>query len=161
MMITELIHTFESTVKYVEQSVADLSEQQMVEQPSGVPNHGTWTLGHIIHSCQGVAAELGAENWLPDDWESVFGYGSTPSSDLSSYPEKSEMLTLLTDAANRLRRIILASNDSVLSKSLPDDTLPTMGHLLMQVVVAHTAYHAGQLTVWRRAIGKQSVAVFI
>ena len=160
-MITELVHTFESTLKFVEQSVADLSEQQMVEQPTGVPNHATWTLGHIIYSCQGIAAELGAADWLPDDWESTFGYGSTPSSDLSHYPKKPEMLTLLADAASRLRKALLAANDSVLRQPLPDETLPTMGHLLLQIVAAHTAYHAGQLAVWRRAIGKQSVAVFI
>jgi len=160
-MITELVQIFENTVKFVEQSVADLSEQQMVEQPTGVPNNGTWTLGHIIYSCQGIAAELGATDWLPDDWESTFGYGSTPSSDVSSYPKKSEMLTLLADAAGRLRQTLLDADDSVLSQSLPDEDLPTMGHLLLQVVVAHTACHAGQLAVWRRAIGKESVAVFI
>jgi hypothetical protein len=160
-VISELVHTFESTLKFMEQSVADLTEQQMVEQPTGVPNHGAWNLGHIIFSCQGVATELGAEQWLPDDWESVFGYGSTPSSDLSRYPRKSEMLTLLADAANRLRQTLLAADDSVLRESLPDETLPTMGHLLLQVVVAHTAYHAGQLAVWRRSIGKGSVAVFV
>ena len=160
-MMTELVDTFESTVKFIEQSVADLSEQQMVEQPIGVPNHGTWTLGHVIYSCQGMAAELGVEPWLADDWESTFGYGSEPSSDLSHYPEKSEMLTLLADAASRLRQVLLAADVSVVSKPLPDETMPTMGHVLLQVVVAHTAFHAGQLAAWRRAIGKHSVAVFV
>ena len=160
-MVPELVHTFETTVKFLEQSVADLSEQQMVEQPIGVPNHGTWTLGHIIYSCQGIAAELGAEQWLPDDWESAFGYGSTPLSDLQRYPSKLELLTHLADATSRLRQTLLTADESVLGQSLPDDTLPTMGHLLLQVVVAHTAYHAGQLAVWRRAIGKPSVAVFV
>lgn len=160
-MIPELVHTFETSVRFIEQSVADLSEQQMVEQPTGVPNHGTWTLGHVIYSCQGIAAELGAEQWLPDDWESTFGYGSKPSSDLSSYPKKSEMLMLLADAANRLRQALLDASEALLRQSLPDETLPTMGHLLLQVVVAHTAYHAGQLAVWRRAIGKESAGVFV
>jgi uncharacterized damage-inducible protein DinB len=160
-MTPELVHAFETSVRFIEQSVADLSEQQMVSQPAGVPNHATWTLGHVIYSCQGIAAELGAGQWLPDDWESAFGYGSAPSSDLSRYPKKSEMLTLLADAASRLRQALLAANASVLERSLPDETLPTMGHLLLQVVVAHTAYHVGQLAVWRRAIGKQSVGVFI
>jgi hypothetical protein len=50
-MVNELVHTFEATLAFIEQLVADLSEQQMVEQPTGVPNHGTWTLGHIIFSC--------------------------------------------------------------------------------------------------------------
>ena len=73
-MIPELVHTFEATVKFIEQSVADLSEREMVEQPTGAPNHGTWTLGHIIYSCQGVADGLDVEGWLPDDWESLFGF---------------------------------------------------------------------------------------
>ena len=160
-MVPELIHTFEATVKFIEQLVADLSEQQMVEQPIGVPNHGTWTLGHIIFSCQGIAAELGAEQWLPDDWESVFGYGSKPHSDLQGYPKKSELLTLLADATSRLCQTLQDANESVIEQPLPDEMLPTMGHLLLQVVVAHTAYHAGQLAVWRRAIGKPSVGVFV
>ena len=160
-MITELVSTFEGTVKFVEESVADLSEQQMVEQPPGVPNHATWTLGHIITSCQGIAVEFGAEQWLPNDWESVFGYGSEPSPDLSSYPTKAEMLDALTGAAKRLCQVLFGIEEAVLRQSLPDATLPTMGHLLFQVVVAHTAFHGGQLAVWRRAIGKPSVAVFV
>ena len=133
----------------------------MVEQPPGVPNHAAWTLGHIIYSCQGVAAELGAEQWLPDHWEADFGYGSTPSPDLARYPNKSEMLKILADAASRLRQTLFAASESILAQSLPDETLPTMGHLLFQVIVAHTAYHAGQLAVWRRALGKRPAAVYI
>jgi uncharacterized damage-inducible protein DinB len=160
-MIKELLHTFEATLKFVEQSVADLPDPEMVEQPGGVPNHGMWTLGHLVYSCQGIAAELGAGNWLPDHWESDFGYGSTPSPDPSRYPTKTEMLSLLTDAAGRLRQLLLAADDSVLSRPLHDETFPTLSHLLFQVVVAHTAYHAGQLAMWRRALGKQPVTVFV
>ena len=160
-MLPELIREFDDTVHFIEQSVADLSESQLVEQPKNAPNHAAWTLGHVIYSCQGIAAELGAEQWLPDDWEARFGYGSTPSSDPSRYPNKSKMLSLLTDAASRLRQTLLAADESVLRRPLQDESLPTMGHLLIQVVVGHTAYHAGQLAVWRRAIGKAPVGVFI
>jgi uncharacterized damage-inducible protein DinB len=102
---------------------------------------------------------------LPNEWESLFGYGSTPSSVVSHYPKKTELLSMLTDAAHRLRQALLATNASVLSQPLPDEQgreiLPTVGHALLQVVVAHNAFHAGQLAVWRRAIGKESVAVFV
>jgi hypothetical protein len=120
-----------------------------------------WTLGHIIFSCQGIAVELDAEPWLPDDWESTFGYDSTPASELSRYLRKPEMLAFLDDSASRLRKAIRAADESVLKKPLPDETLPTMGHLLLQVVAGHTGYHAGQLAVWRRAIGMPSAGVFI
>jgi hypothetical protein len=145
----------------MEQSVEDLSDEEMVEQPSGVPNHATWTLGHIIFSCQGMATELGTAPWLPDDWESVFGYGSTPRSGKHRYPEKAQLKTLLADATIRLCRAVRSANASVLRRELPDKDFPKMSHLLLQVVIAHTAFHAGQLAVWRRAIGKESVAVFV
>ena len=160
-MVPELIHTFDATINFIEASVADLSEQQMVEQPAGVPNHAAWTLGHIVYACQGIAVELGDTAWLPEDWESVFGYGSTPRADLQYYPRRAELLTALAGATSRLRQVILGASDAVLKQSLPDETLPTMAHLLWQVVVAHTAYHAGQLAAWRRAIGKGSVGVFV
>jgi len=160
-VIDEMIHMFEATVRFMEQSVDDLSDEEMVEQPSGVPNHATWTLGHIIFSCQGMAKELGAAPWLPDDWESVFGYGSTPRSEAQQYPKKTQLLTLLAEATTRLCHTLRRVNASVLSRPLSDEDPPTMGHVLHQVVVAHTAFHAGQLAVWRRAIGKESVAVFV
>ena len=57
-MIDEPIRTFEATVRFMERSVDDLSEEEMVRQPAGVPNHATWTIGHIIYSCQGIATEV-------------------------------------------------------------------------------------------------------
>jgi len=160
-MIDEMAHTLEATARFMAQSIEDLTDEEIVEQPSGVPNHATWTLGHIIFSCQAMAAELGVDPWLPDDWESVFGYGSTPRSDGHQYPKKAELQALLAEATARLNHALRSADASVLSRELEDDHFPTMGHVLLQVIVAHTAYHAGQLAVWRRAMGKESVTVFV
>jgi hypothetical protein len=156
-----MAHTFQATAQFLAQSIEDLSEEEMVEQPTGVPNHATWTLGHTIFSCQAMAAELGDAPWLPDDWESTFGYGSTPHSDRNRYPTKAELQSLLVEATARLVHALRRADASVLSRELEDKAFPTMGHVLLQVTVAHAAYHAGQLAVWRRAMGKDSAAVFI
>ena len=75
------------------------------------------------------------------------------------------LLQSLTEASQRLRAALLALDETKLTEPLPDeqmrDVLPTKGHALLQVIAAHTAYHAGQLAVWRRAIGRQSAGVFI
>ncbi len=160
-MISLMLSTFENTVKFIEQSVSDLSEKEMIEQPMGVPNHATWTLGHVVHSCQGIANELGARAWLPNTWELTFGYGSTPVADQSRYPSKAEMLKNLSDANNRLRQVLSGISESSLTQSVPNEALPTMGHFLFQVLIAHTAFHAGQLALWRHALGKQPLAVFV
>jgi len=160
-VIEEMIRAFSSTVRFVEQAVEDVAEEEMVVQPPGVPNHATWTLGHLIHSCEGMATEVGGARWLPDDWESKFGYGSTPSAERQGYPGKAEMLALLRDAEARLCETLRAADDATLHRRLEDETFPTMVDVLMQVVVGHTAYHAGQLAVWRRAMGRDAAAVFI
>jgi hypothetical protein len=71
------------------------------------------------------------------------------------------MLAIVADAMSRLREALQATDASLLEKSVPDETMPTMGHILVQVVVAHTAYHAGQLAAWRRAVGGPTGAVYI
>ena len=108
-MIPELVGSFDRSLAFMRELIADLSDEEMVLQPPGVPNHAAWTLGHVIHSCQAIAGELGVVPWLPDDWE----------------------------------------------------ILPTLGDALLQVVSAHTAFHAGQLAAWRRAIGRPPVGVFV
>jgi len=163
-MIDEMIYSFQRSRAFLEKSVADLQEREMVAQPAGLPNHATWTLGHVAFSCQGLTVELGGKPWLPDDWEAPFGYGSKPSPEIASYPNRAEMLAFLADSSDRLQQALRAIDNAFLNKSnesLPDESFPTMGHLLLQVVVGHTAYHAGQLAVWRRAIGKPSGGVFV
>lgn len=164
-MVPELVACFERTLAFIQESVADLSDEDIVLQPPGAPNHAAWTLGHVIHSCQAMAGELGVDPWLPGEWESQFGYGSSPAAVASQHPSKVALLEALREASNRLRTVLSGMNETALSEPLPDekvrDMLPTKGHALLQVVAAHTAFHAGQLAAWRRAIGRRPVGVFI
>jgi uncharacterized damage-inducible protein DinB len=164
-MIPELVGCFERTAAFMRDSVSDLSDEDMVLQPPGVPNHAAWTLGHVIHSCEAMAGELGMEPWLPGEWESQFGYGSSPAAVVSQHPSKAELLAALEEASRRLRAALLGMDETALAEPLPDERvremLPTKGHALLQVVAAHTAFHAGQLAAWRRAIGRQPVGVFL
>jgi hypothetical protein len=161
MMMDVMVHTLETSLDFVSKCVTDIPDDRMVEQPPGVPNHGTWTLGHLAVSCEGMAKEIGAKAWLPEDWEKTFGYQSTPHGDRVRYPEKSEMLAVLKDSGERLGQTLRAADDATVKKALPDESLPTMAHCLMQVVVAHTAFHVGQLAAWRRAIGFESAGVYV
>ncbi len=164
-MIHELVSTLDRTLKFMQEQVADLSDEEMVRQPEGAPNHAAWTLGHIVHSCEAMANELGVEGWLPADWESNFGYGSSPESVDSHHATKAILLASLQDAGTRLRAALLKIEERALANPLPDERvrelMPTIGHALLQVLAAHTAYHAGQLAAWRRAIGRKPVGTFL
>jgi uncharacterized damage-inducible protein DinB len=164
-MVPELVSCLDRTVAFVLDQTADLSEEEMVLQPTGAANHAAWTLGHIIYSFQAIAGELGVKAWLPENWESRFGYGSLPSSVVPEHEHKRALLSTLEDSTRRLRAALLAMDERSLGDPLPDEKsrelLPTKAHALLQVVAGHTAYHAGQLTVWRRAIGRKPIGVFI
>jgi len=163
-MIPELVGSFDRSLLFMRGLIADLSDEEMVLQPPGAPNHAAWTLGHVIQSCQAIAGELGVGPWLPDDWEARFGYGSSPGAASPDF-SKAALLASLADGSSRLRAILLATDESRLRDPLPDEKareiLPTLGDALLQVVSAHTAFHAGQLAAWRRAIGRPPVGVFV
>jgi len=165
-MIPELVSCLDRTTAYIRTLVADLTDEEMILQPPGVPNHAAWTLGHVIHSWRAIAGELGVSSWLPDDWESLFGYGSSPADVVGSgYSSKAELIASLADASGRLRAALLAAEECKLRALLPDaksrEIFSTTGDALLQVVAAHTAFHAGQLAAWRRAIGREPVGLFI
>ena len=165
-MIPELISCLDRTTAYIRALVADLTDEEMILQPPGVPNHAAWTLGHVIHSWRVMAGEMGVGSWLPDDWESLFGYGSSPANvGGSRHSSKAALIASLVDASDRLRRVLLAAEEKTLRAPLPDvesrEVFSTTGEALVQIVCAHTAFHAGQLAAWRRAIGRQPTGVFI
>ena len=164
-MITQMTGTLEYTLDFIRQQIADLSDEELVLQPAGAPNHAAWTLGHIIHSCQAIVIELGKEVTSSTEWESRFGYGTRPNPTASENLPKSQLLANLAEASDRLRATFQALDTRFLNEPPSDIEMrkmfPTKGHELMQVVVAHTAYHAGQLAAWRRAIGRAPAGVFV
>jgi hypothetical protein len=164
-MIPELIDTFDRSIAFLRQSVVSLTDEQMVLQSPEVPNHAAWTLGHVIHSCEQIGAEVGVPGWLPAGWAGRFGTGSTPVPSAEAYPSREELLAALADAASRVRAALDVLPASGTAAPLPDvrarEVLPTVGHALVQVLAAHTAFHAGQLSVWCRAIGSHPPAGFL
>jgi uncharacterized damage-inducible protein DinB len=94
---------------------------------------------------------------LPTNWARRFGTGSQPESDADAYARKAEVLDALADAQAQLTRAVEALSDSQLDRPFPDpayrEAFPTVRHALTQVMVGHMAYHVGQVSVWRKAMG--------
>lgn len=153
-MIAEALSSYELHLKFLRRMVSDLDEEQMVCQPKNLPNHAAWTIGHLVHSCEQIAGEVGLSPWLPEDWGKRFGTGSTPVDDRAAYPDREALLRALEDGKDRLSRALEVSD---LGQPLPDvryrDRFPTVGHAVIHIRCGHTALHLGQLTVWRRVMG--------
>ena len=149
--------SLEVSHEYAADCVKDIPDARLAEQPPGVPNHAAWTLGHLAWGLQLDAEQLGVAGWLPGEWGTLFGTGSEPRPDRSIYPPRDTLVNAINDGRERLLIALGAGGTELLGRPLPDEMirryLPTIGHMVTQIVVAHTAYHIGQLMVWRRAMG--------
>lgn len=149
-----VLESFAYALDYLNDQVSDVAEADMVRQPAGVRNHPAWTIGHLAASCQGIGGEIGLEPWLPDSWGRSYGTGSVPAGVPGVYPPREELLAVLRDAALRVTTRVQAMSAEEFARPLPDERfralLPTVGHALTQILVGHTTYHVGQLSVWRR-----------
>lgn len=156
-MIDEVVWSFSRTLEFLGRLLADVPDELMACQVSGVNNHPAWVLGHLAHSCEAIGGELGLAPWLPTDWGRRFGTGSVPVTIRDTYPGKDELLGALADGERRVTEQLNMIGESGLSQPLPDvryrELFPTLGHAVLHVLTAHAAVHVGQITVWRRAVG--------
>jgi hypothetical protein len=156
-VVFEVVNSYRLTLDYLRRLVADLPDEQLAAQPSGVVNHPAWVIGHLIYSCQAIGGELGLPAWLPSGWSERFGTGSIPAADRATYPAKAELLSALADAEMRVVDRLMDLGDAGMASPLPDERFrskfPTIGHAVVHILTAHTAVHVGQISAWRRAAG--------
>ena len=161
MTMESALHSFAYGLDFLRDQVADVSAAGMVAQPKGIVNHPAWLIGHLTYACQLLGGAVGLPPWLPEDWDGRFATGTVPVADAGAYESKEDALTILRDAQSRLTRAIEGLDDARLDEAFPDPSyrhvFPTIRHALTQVLVGHTAYHVGQLSVWRKAMGLPGV----
>jgi hypothetical protein len=155
-MKDELLVCFRLLVDFTRGLTSDIAESDFTAQPNGISNHPAWILGHLCSSMQAIGGELKVAPWLPDAWSTVFGTGSTPSSNSANYPTKASLLEAFDRSVQQVEVAVEKLTVEQLSMPLPDEeyrkTLPTIGHALLHILVGHSSVHIGQLTTWRAAM---------
>jgi hypothetical protein len=141
--------------------VKDIDDADKDRQPFEGANHPAWILGHIVVSTDGVLKLLGQEATAPAEWNSLFGRGSTVSADRAAYPSKEALVAALdtvfdraTAAASEAAAEQLAGPHHV---EMLQRGLPTKGDLIAMLLTTHVAQHLGQLSAWRRAMGRPAM----
>lgn len=152
-----VLHSFAYCIDYLCEQVGDVAASDMVAQPNGIANHPAWVIGHLTLTCQMLGGAIGLAPWLPDDFVGRFGPGSVPVADAGQYGTKTSALALLRDAASRISRAASELDEARLGAPFPDESyravFPTIRHALTQVLAGHSAYHIGQMNLWRKAMG--------
>ena len=155
-MIQHLLFVYGMNLKRAGRLVDDLTEEQMVAQPSGVINHPAWTLGHLGATSDALAGMLGLPSTFPDAWREACRMGSIPSGEAADYPGKAELLEQLRAQHQRVAEAVAAVDAERLQQPTPPrlrERFPTIGDFAAALMTMHEGHHLGQLAAWRRALG--------
>jgi hypothetical protein len=141
--------------------VKDIDDADMAREPFPAANHAAWVLGHIIVSTDGVVKLLGGEATTPEEWNALFGRGSTMSYDRAAYPSKDELLAALEKTFDAACAAAAIATPEQCARphhvEMLRRGLPTTGDLIAMLLTTHVAQHLGQLSAWRRALGKPAM----
>ena len=152
-----VLHSFAYALQFLGEQLDGVPSADMVKQPGGIQNHPAWVIGHLTFTCQMIGGVIGIEPWLPDGFEKRYGSGSTPVSNAGAYESKEDALARLGEARDRIIRAVEGLSDAQLAQPFPAPAyryvFPSIRHALTQVLAGHTAFHIGQISVWRRAMG--------
>ena len=139
------------------QTVSDIPESRMTEQPGDLVNHPAWTLSHLNAYAAALLSMLGDPS-VPgvDDEMERFGYGTIPVPDPAAYEPKPELLRRFTERNKRLGVVVAEKHAAYFPSPAPErfqPHSPTIAHIAITLLAAHPADHFGQLRLWRRVAG--------
>ena len=165
-MLQHLVFAYGLNLHVAKTLVADLTADQMCQQPHGLVNHPAWSLGHLVFSSVGLLKFLGHDVPPPVGWEqaafvATAAGGRGPSSDPSGYPAKDELLSTLKSLHDRVTSAVNAADAAALKATLATPHpyegarkyFPTLGDHVVYLMTLHEMDHLGQIAAWRRAMG--------
>jgi hypothetical protein len=145
----------------VEKQIEGFSADELVKQPGGVKNHAIWNMGHIALTMDGVLGLLGHQKTLDEKWKTLFGGGSQPVADASAYPSAAELKEKMITLHAKASEAFLNAPSELLRSQNPNERFramaPTLGGMVVFLMSAHLGEHVGQISAWRRAMGKDPI----
>ncbi len=163
-MLDSYIFTITHTRTMLLKLVADLSDDQLTIQPAPKVNHPAWVLGHLLSTEHGFLSLITGQPvpaWIDDDYKATYGMKSEPVADKTKYKPKSFYIERLAAVREQILARLKQMKAEDFNAPHPDpvrrERFPTVGHMVMLYGTWHEAYHAGQLSTWRRVQGLPAV----
>jgi hypothetical protein len=146
-----------ASVSYGKQILADLEDESMADRPMGL-NPPCWILVHLGTGADYAANLLGGKGVCPEKWSEIGDTKKPPSSNRSDYPSRNEILQYFEDSYTNAMKLLAAATPEQLKAPQKlgffEKELPTVEEMAGFLLVSHLSIHLGQISAWRRAMGK-------
>ena len=134
----------------------DFPEESLCAQPGTCINHALWIVGHLAATDDYFLKEFaGRALALDEPWHAAFNMGSTPVADASKYPPAKEMMRVFEERRAALLEWLESLSPTERNAATPEKwqryapSIKDLGGF----IAWHEGYHAGQLSIVRRALG--------
>ena len=145
--------------------IEDVKPEDWFRLPSGGVTHIAWQIGHLAFGEYALAlkrtrgVQPGDEALLPEMFVKLFGKGSEPSADASTYPSIEEIRAVFDRVHEQTLAETSAFTEAQLDEAAPPPAHPAfttkLGALLY--CARHEALHTGQIGLLRRLLGYSSL----
>ncbi len=156
--------TWKRNGAYARRLVGDLAPGRWLAQPVDgvVMNHPAWIVSHL-NVYAPIAAAMPRREAFEDPMEHRYGQKSKVLLDAAEYRPGAELLAEYSRLHDDALAALEYADDSVFGEVNPLERWravhPTVGDMLVTLMVKHESGHLGQLSAWRRAMGLPPVAV--
>lgn len=139
----------------------DLADEHLLAVPEGAGNHILWELGHICLSRNLLIVwGCGGREKLPEAWNTLFGFGSSPSARAADYPSFTEIQAELEAGgqavADYIQTMAAADLDQP-APNLPGRVFPDRKSAFLHLL-SHEAYHIGKISLLRKLQGLKTIS---
>lgn len=152
----------EFMVKYLVTLAGDLDEAELDRQLVEGMNPPRWILGHLaVYTDYGLRT-FGQRFRCPIDWHRHYARGTESTSRPASTPTKSQLLVRITEGFAQIRDQCASADPTAMNQPhavpfLKETPIQTAGDVLSHLMTTHLATHTGQLSFWRRAVGRPRI----
>ncbi len=153
METTELARLYETVHRVVRLNLGGISEEDSLKVPPGGANCINWVFGHVVATRQVVLRLAGAESWWDEERARTYSAGE----DGSWSPDRALPLEVLLADYERSQELLAGALPRLSPEALAaPGFFGTVGDTLA-FLQFHEGYHAGQLGILRRVLGKPGV----
>ena len=143
----------------VEANCAGIGEQESRRAFPGGANCANWILGHIVVNRQLLTVRFGEKPFLREEEAVLYARGSAPLHDGGICVSFERLLEGFKVTGEQIQQHVKVLSDEDLSSELEPNAFPvpvTPRNLCtwLGLLLFHEGYHAGQLGVVRRILGK-------
>jgi hypothetical protein len=144
--------------QFLNMTLADFSDADMLVRPCPGANHTAWQLGHLIAAESKMISglNLGKMPELPAGFAEKFSKETSTKDDAAFFPKKAQLMDQFAKTRGGAIAWVKSLSPADLDKPGPkgmEQMCPTVGSLIGLLPV-HTAMHIGQFQVIRRKLGK-------